>query len=187
MKRFVLPILLITICLSLTACGKPNLRQTYDELSHQLQVNDALAFTARLQTEYPDRTYTFTVDYERDERSEAVTVVYPELIAGVRARVTGEATELEYEGLCLDVGELDDYGLTPMSALPVLIDTMTYGHLDSWWEEDGKTVLLLAADDHLSATVWLESGTLTPMRAELVSNGLVVVYCDISDWRLSTT
>ena len=183
MKRFVLPILLALISLPLAACGGADAKQSADELSHLLEVNDKLSFSAQLQTEYPDRCYDFTVDYEREGGEASVTVVYPEQIAGISARVIGGATELEYDGLRLDVGELDEYGLTPMSALPVLVDTMQNGHLDGWWEEDGKIVLLLTADDHISATVWLEAATVTPMRAELVSDALVVVYCDISDWK----
>ena len=184
MKRFVLPILLMLISLSLTACGGADAKQCADELSHRLSVNDALSFSAVLQAEYPDRSHNFTVNYKRSGGETSVTVVEPELIAGISARVTGKATELEYDGLRLDVGELDDYGLTPMSALPVLVDAMENGHLDGWWEEDGKTVLLLTADDHLSVTLWLEASSVTPMRAELVSDALVVVYCDISDWTL---
>lgn len=182
MKRFVLPVLLALICLFLMGCGSAGARQSYDELSHRIRVGQQLSFTAAVRAEYSDRSYDFTLDYRRGADSATVTVVQPKLIAGISARVENGDTALEYEGIRLDVGELDDYGLTPMSALPVLVDALQNGHFDSWWEEDGKTVLLLTEDDHLSATVWLESSGMTPMRAELVSDGTVVVFCDIYDW-----
>ena len=109
-------------------------------------------------------------------------VLSPELIKGVRARLEDGSSCLEYSGVMLETGKLDRYGLTPMSALPALVKALREGHLDACWTEDGKTVLQLIADDCLTATVWLESGSMTPMRAELSSDGRVRVFCTITDW-----
>ena len=46
----------------------------------------------------------------------------PEIIAGISARIAGDGTALVYDGMILDTGELDAYGLTPMSALTVWFD-----------------------------------------------------------------
>ena len=82
----------------------------------------------------------------------------------------------------LETGELDRYGLTPMSALPALVKALREGHMDSCWTEGDSTVLRLIAEDTLTADVWMDSEGMIPRRAELISDGQVRVFCTISDW-----
>lgn len=184
MKRLCLPVLL-AFCLLLTGCGSKAAKKQFEKFSEELAGSAALSFTAQMRAEYEDKTVQFTLQYEKDETGCAVTVLAPELIAGVKARVAGGDTALEYDGMIIDTGTLDSYGLTPMSALPVLVQAMTAGHLDSYWQENGMTVMQLIPNDHLTATVWFEGGSLVPVRAELISEGRVTVSCDIESWTLS--
>lgn len=181
MKRLCLPLLLV-FCLLLSGCGAGASKKQYEQFSQELSSQNSLSFTAQLRAEYEEKTVDFTLCYEADENGQTVTVLAPELIAGVKAHITAGNTALEYDGVRLDTGALDRYGLTPMSALPVLVDAMTNGHLDSRWQEEGKSVFQLIANDHLSATVWFEAESMTPVRAELVSDGRVTVCCELSDW-----
>ena len=73
-----------------------------------------------------------------------------------------------------------------MSSLPVLVSAMRDGGLDSFWAEDGKLVYQLVASDELICTVWFEPEEMTPVRAELICDGRVTVYLDISDWSSET-
>ena len=91
-------------------------------------------------------------------------------------------TQLQYDTVVLDTGALDNFGLSPMSSLPVLLGAMRTGHLDSHWEENGMTVLQLEPEDELKCRVWFESESMTPTQAELISQGRVTVYMEISDW-----
>ena len=73
------------------------------------------------------------------------------------------ATALEYDGLILDTGDLDAYGLTPMSALPLLVEALRTGHPDAFWEEGGCDAVELLFDDHTRARVWFdEEGSSLP-------------------------
>ena len=182
MKRLCLPLLLV-FCLLLSSCGAGASRKQYEQFSQELSSQSSLSFTAQLRAEYEDKTAEFTLCYERDEDGQTVTVLAPELIAGVKAHIAAGNTALEYDGVRLDTGELDSYGLTHMSALPVLVDAMLNGHLDSRWQEDGKSVCQLISNDHLSVSVWFETESMTPVRAELASDGRVTVCCEISDWK----
>lgn len=110
-------------------------------------------------------------------------MVAPQLIAGVTARVKPGSTSLEYEGISLGTGELDDYGLSPMSALPLLVQALKSGALDSGWTEGDYTVMQIDSTDTLSCTVWFQPDTLVPCQAELISDGRVKIFAEISDWQ----
>ena len=181
MKRLCLPLLMI--CLLLTACGGGAAKSGYEEFAAGLADRADLGFTAKLRCEYEDKTVEFTVGYSEDENGCTVSVLEPKLIAGIKAHAAAGETKLEYDGVILDTGELDSFGLAPMSAAPLMMDALRNGHLESYWQEDGKKVFQLVPSDELTVTVWLEPATMTPMRAELSSEGHVVIYCDIIEWR----
>lgn len=180
MKKALLPVLLL-LSLLLSACGDGAARSRFEAFSGSLRERESLSFTAELHAEYPDRSDDFTLAYAKDPAGEQVSVLAPELIRGISARRETGSTALIYEGLILDLGPLDAYGLTPTSALPRLVETLTEGHMDSYWESDGLRVYRLICDDHLSASVWFDSD-MRPRRAELESDGNLRVFCEISDW-----
>ena len=68
-----------------------------------------------------------------------------------------------------------------LSALPALTLALREGHLESAWTEGELTVWELVADDHLTVQVWLDD-ELRPQRAELISEGRVSVFLELSDW-----
>ena len=181
MKKLCLPLLLI-ICLLLAGCGGREFSDAHEELSQRLGSVEALSFTANVRAEYENKTARFTLNYSEDSEGGSVTVVAPQLIAGVTARVKPDGASLEYEGISLGTGELDDYGLAPMSALPMLVQALKTGALDSGWTEGDYTVMQINSTDTLSCTVWFTPDTMTPCQAELISDGRVKVFVEISDW-----
>ena len=184
MKRICLPLILI-LSLLLSGCGSGSeTKKAYESFSKELSASDSLSFTAAVRAEYEHKTAKFSLSYTENADGGTVTVLSPELIAGVSAHVSPGSTSLEYDGVLLDTGDLNDFGLSPMSALPVLVQAMKAGFMDSFWEEDGKTVYQLIPDDNLICTVWFNSEDMLPVRAEMISDGRVTIYADISDWSL---
>lgn len=183
MKYRLIPLLLI-FSLCLTGCGSRASEDVYARFSQELNRGGPLSFTGTLRCEYPDRTVNFRLRYERNGEQELVTVLEPEIVAGIRAVRESEGNKLEFEGLILDTGDLDPYGLSPMNALPLLVEALSHGHADSFWDDQGLKAVSLILDDHLSARVWFDEG-MTPHRAELVSDKTVTAVCEITDWRLS--
>ena len=184
MRRFCLPLalLLALSALLLSGCGGRAAEKRYEDFSAELAAAEGLSFRAELRCEYPDRQLSFTLAYRLQGEEETITVLAPEEIAGIAARRTDGGTALEYDGLILETGDLDPYGLSPMNALPLLTDRLARGHLDSWWTEGEETVLCLVRDDHLSARVSFDA-QMRPLRAELMSDESMSIFCEIEDWR----
>lgn len=181
MKRLALLPLLIC-CLLLSACSRSRSEEAVRDFAARLNETGTLSFTAGVRAEYAQKAARFTLRYEEDETGGRVTVLAPELIQGISAHVSPGSTTLEYDTVVLDTGSLDSLGLSPLSSLPVMVRAMRLGHIDSVWEEDGKRVAQFEPDDQLRCTVWFEQDTMRPLRAELMTDGRVTVYLELSDW-----
>ena len=179
MKKALLALPLL-LCLLLTACGNPVLDR-FESFSADLREREDLSFTARLTALYPDRTAEFSLRCSLSEGIQRVTVLAPDTISGVSARIEPGKTALEYDGVILDTGDLDAYGLTPMSALPLLMEALRQGHGSAFWSEDGYDAVEVLIDDHTKATVWFGEG-FVPCRAEIQSDETVTVQCEITNW-----
>ena len=169
----------LLFCLLLSGCGNAA-RERFETFSQELAQRDALSFTAARTASYPDRTASFSLRYALAGDVQRVTVLSPGEISGITAKVEKGATALEYDGLILDTGDLDAYGLTPMSALPLLVEALRTGHPDAFWEEGGCDAVELSVSDHCLARVWFDGGI--PCRAELQCDGVVTVACEIENW-----
>lgn len=181
MKRILLP-LLLCLCLLLTGCGKSRAETAYESFAERLNSAESLSFTALLRAEYERKTARFTLSYTEDGTGGRVTVLAPELIRGVSAHVAPGGTALEYDSVVLDTGSLDSFGLSPLSSMPILAKALRGAHVDSAWDEDGKHCVQLEPQDGMRCTVWFEPESMTPLRAELISDGRVTVVLEIRDW-----
>lgn len=173
-------LLFLALCLLLPACGN-HAEQQYLAFSQELAARDTLSFVAELTASYPDRSAAFSLRYNLENGVQRVTVLAPGQVSGITARVENGGTALEYDGVILDTGDLDDYGLSPMSALPLLVDALCHAHADAFWTEEDAQVVKLLVDDNTSAQVWF-TGEMIPFHAELICDGNVTVACEIKNW-----
>ena len=167
----------------MSGCGGREFAKAREDLAARLDEAECLSFTANIRAEYENKTARFTLSYYEDGEGGRVTVLAPQLIAGVTARIQPGSTSLEYDGVCLGTGELDDFGLSPMSSLPMLVQALKDGDMNAGWSEGGCTVLELQSTDELVCTVWFAPEDMTPRQAELRSDGRVKVFAEISDWQ----
>ena len=182
MKKICLP-LLTALCLLLSGCGTGSAKAAFEELSNDVQNRSLLSFTAGVRAEYEHKTARFTLSYQEDADGGLVTVVAPELIAGVSARIEPGTTKLEYDSVVLDTGSLDNFGLSPLSSMPLLVQSIKAGHAESYRTEGDFTVIELEPDDGLRCTVWFDD-EMVPVRAELARDRQVIIYMEINDWKV---
>ena len=80
--------------------------------------------------------------------------------------------------------------MLPLS-LPIIATVGLYYLSDRWNEwynpmifinSSRKTVLQLVPDDDLKCTVWFDKSDMTPLRAELITDGRVTVVLELHDW-----
>ena len=173
---------LLVLCLALlTGCGSSREAERRQQFAEELSARRDLSFTADVRAEYPDKTVSYRLSYVEDDEGCMIRVLEPETIGGVSVHLGPDGAQLRFEEVSLDTGPLDRYGLSPLSALPALTRALREGHLESAWAEGDLTVWELIAGDHLTVQVWLDEA-LTPQRAELISDGRVSVFLEISDW-----
>lgn len=126
---------------------------------------DGSLWQARLRCEYvPDG-------------SREIEVLAPESIAGVKAVLDPDTFFLRYEGKVLNAGTLSPEEISPVSALPRMMDALRGG----WLTEENIEILngvpcarlALEPDgnEQVLVTLWLRQDDGIPLRGELASHG----------------
>ena len=133
MRKLTACVLMMTLLLSgcqagTTAAETPEdaalaLREEYQALAGWSAVVDVSVC-------YSEAVFDFTLDARwRREGETVLTVTAPELVAGITARIAEGETVLEYDGAGLSLGLLDGGGLTPVSAVPAVMEQIEKGYM----------------------------------------------------------
>lgn len=137
-----------------------------------------LALTA----DYAQRTFDCTLDVVYDEVGGAtVTVVEPEIVAGISAHLAPEGTTLTYDTVSLETGPVTDTGLSPMETPATLFRAVTEGYLAAW-DGDEAALRLTYRDgasqpgSGLETAVTFDRETLYPTEFSLSWDGARVIF-----------
>ena len=84
--------------------------------------------------------------------------------------------------MILPAGDLNGAGLTPLTALPYVVQAIRSGYVDLTWTEDGLQVVQLITDDHTAVRLYLD-GTV-PQCAELSVDDTLCLRCTMENWNL---
>ena len=157
------------------------------------------AWTAQadVTADYGQRVYEFSLDarWEKDGET-TLTVTAPELIAGITARIGPKEAYLEYDGASLSTGALTGDGLTPLEAVPFLMEELTQGYMARCaFEGEGEARRLRVefrdADVPLGegsgCTAWFQPDTRDLLGAELSWDGAVVLTVKLTDFTKEMT
>jgi len=181
MKRFI--ILPLVLCILLSGCSNGE-ETAFNKFREELIAAESISFTAEVKAEYEDKTAEFTLAFSTENGEYSVEVLEPEIVKGISAHVKSGETHLEYDGVILDIGRLNDRGLCPMSALPYLIDSLKDSYLELAWSEKNLLAVRLVPSDDMSIVLWLEGDV--PVNAEIIYGEKTVVFVTIHDWEIST-
>ena len=157
MRKLTACVLMMTLLLSgcqagTTAAETPEdaalaLREEYKALAGWSAVVDVSVC-------YSEAVFDFAMDAKWSREGETVlTVTAPELVAGITARIAEGETVLEYDGAGLSLGLLDGGGLTPVSAVPALMEQIEKGYMAkcAWAGESEQYLQIDFRDPELEA------------------------------------
>lgn len=177
----------------LTACGRAAGGNEAEQLALAVRGEylemTACAATAEITADYGQRVYQYTMTVEAAEEETALTLTAPETVAGITARLKGKDSLLEYDGMVVETGPMDGEGLTPVSAVPVLLEEAKSGYIRACsLEEDGALLRVDCGDPEgepgqgREITLWFETDTHALSRGEVKLDGFRAILCQFSQF-----
>ena len=168
------------LMLLLTACGGGAEKDLAADLQSQYAALASAVMEADITCHYDDevREYTLLCDYTPE--SSTVTVLAPEDLSGISATVTGGTLKLNYDDISLDAGSYSAAAISPVAALPKLMEAAASGYITERGEEEvgERKCLRLACDlsggEGTQYATWFDEETLLPLRSEISAGGKVV-------------
>lgn len=143
--------------------------------------------------DYGQRVYTYCVDATVQGDETQLTVTAPQELAGVVARVSGQNSRLEYDGAIVETGELSADGLTPLSAVPALLESARSGFIENCTAErlgETETLRVLCRDPSAplgqgrEVTLWFDSESHNLVQGEIAQDGYRVILCQLEEFTL---
>ena len=196
--RLRMGVLTISLCLALTACGGGAGISPAEQLALDIrgELLETAGCTAQLEltADYGQRVYTYGIDLSWQREGETVlTITAPENVAGITARILEGETALEYDGMRVETGPLDGSGMSPVDAVPVLLDYAEGGFIAACGMEtlEEQEVLRVdcrepeaAAGTGRECSLWFDPSTHALLRGELSQNGFTVIQCVFTEFQM---
>ena len=178
--------------LLLTGCGggqegKTGAEALAVEIRGEYMAMTGYSLQAQVNADYGQRVYDFTLSVTNDGEETAVVIREPEMLSGVTARIHGEEGTLEYDDLSLETGFLDGESLSPVSALPTLIEAARTQYIDRCTPADGVLEVHCADPEQNSGTgqevtLWFDAQTHALTGGEISQDGRRVIDCQITEF-----
>ena len=151
----------------------------------------ACSAAVTLTADYGQRVYRYELELAREGENTTLTLTAPDNVAGITARLEGEGGLLEYDGLSVETGPLDGEGLTPVSAIPALLETARSGYITACaLEEEGALLRLDCGDpegtpgEGVETTLWFDAQTHALVRGEIRTEGFRAVLCEFTNFTM---
>ena len=183
MRRWILPALMITLLL--TGCGARRPERELDDMRKALAAAQEITLTADVTAILECEEFFCTLACTATPENVTVEVKAPETIAGIRAVADADGTKLEYEDLSLGLSGWSE-DTAPVSALPLLLNTLRTGNtLRAWNEQEGERKLLVREyylTDETAVQVWFDAADARPVHAEFLHGGRTALRCEITEF-----
>ena len=135
-------ILCTVMLVLLAACGGEGAGSEQEMLDARSKYLSMAGCTAQVEltADYGERIFPCTVVLDHTAGGETtLTLLEPELLRGVTARVRAGELTLEFDGMAVEAGPLLPEGLSPLDCLPFVLEQMKTGYLSGKFTE-GKTL-----------------------------------------------
>lgn len=181
LTRLMKKLIMIASCLCLlplAGCAAESEEAQFEAFRASLE-DASVTVTADVQARDGDEVTSFTLRCAEADSGCELEVLAPEQIAGVRAHVDADAVEMRFDDVILPMPQAQNT-VSPLMALPLVLDAARNGHLDLVWREDGL-VCQLIPDDETAVRLYLDDQQ-TPVAAEIDTDGQTNVFCTITGW-----
>lgn len=156
-----------------------------DELSSFLSTLENAEYTADITANFPSREASFTISFVATPEKTRACVISPSEVAGVSYSVSPDGATLEFDGAILEIGRLEDGGISPFSCIPTLLSSWRGGdfaEISPCTIFGEKAYLVISCEDKNSVPIeyrtWFSKDDFSPLYAEIFSDGERVITCN---------
>ncbi|MBQ6756424.1 MAG: hypothetical protein IJP43_05725 [Oscillospiraceae bacterium] len=164
--RVILPIIAIFVLFSGCSAGKDPYALANDVKTHYNEMSEP-SLTARVTADYGDRLSEFTLALAGNE----ITILAPDEVSGIKARIAVGGVSLVYSDAEVFSGAVTANGLSPVAALPFMLECFRAGTVSSAWLDGDKLTVDYFISDTISLRAEFDAETLSPMAALLTEEG----------------
>ena len=190
MRKRLFCVLMMTLLL--TGCGGTGVsegEQLALTIRGEFLAAQGCSATAEITADYGQRVYQYTMEVSGAGEEMTLTLTAPDTVAGITARLKGEDSLLEYEELVLETGPLNPAGLTPVSAVPALLEAVRSGYITCCTLEEECGLLRVDCGDPegtagsgTEISLWFEANSHQLRRGEIRDDGFRVIDCVFTDF-----
>ncbi len=161
-----------------------------------LSLQNATA-VCELTADYGERVYDYTmvlsVSQENGSFHSSLQLTAPELLSGIAVSQEGFGKEstLQWEDMILETGDLSDNGFTPMTAIPLLLETLCSGYLETVTLKSNGVLELYSRNPDIplgqgqEVTLWLSPDSYALLGGEIFQEGQRVISVEIHNFQMS--
>jgi len=142
---------------------------------------------ADVTADYGQRVYQYKMEVTSSAEETAVVLSAPETVAGIAARLKNGESALEFDGLFVETGPLSPDGLTPLSAVPALLEAARSGYIRACaFEEEGALLRVDCGDPEgapgtgTEYALWFDAASHALKRGEVSVDGRMVISCEFT-------
>lgn len=136
--------------------------------------------------DYGQRVYVYGLTAAQAGEELTLTITSPDTAAGLTARIAEENGLLEYDGAILETGPLDEDGLSPVSALPALLEAAREGYIDSCILDESLMILCREPEKNpgegTETSLWFDPDSHALLRGEIALDGFTVIQCEFENF-----
>lgn len=183
---------LLTGCSRGDNAGGNSAQETALNIRTEYLAMTACSATVDITADYGQRVYEYTLSVAWQKEGETVlTVLEPENIRGITARVENGSVQMEYDSASLETGMLSAERLSPMGVIPAVLDYILTGYIaECDFETVGETqqIWFCCRDPENSpgtgteAAFWFDLESHALVRSEVLSDGYTVIQCAFTDF-----
>lgn len=179
------------LCLLLTACSDVEESSVAEKIQAHYSQIQALTMTVHIAADFGDRVSEYTVTYQQQTLgSGGITVEKPVELQGITAIFQEGEGSLQYDGLILETNKLAGTALTPIDAVPTMMNTWARGYASEMGEAQYNevdcyqlTYTTALSESVVEQVAWFAVDTYQPIHAETLVDGQLVIACDFEQVR----